>query len=502
MKKLFYVLVLLSFTSISYGQKYKRKSFDYANMKEVAVEDCKDSDYGQLNRIIDLISSLRSKQAAEKANTVYKSANPKCIAVYEVCAWAHFRSGDWMKGIEIIEKGISKLGPQPDLILRRGYMNLEMAELGTSRRDIDGNSVFLPKSKSLKYNEKVFERKNFELALEDFKYIADTYQARETEIYITGYIYQKLENYTASNEYLRKLENSKDYSATVALTIIDNLIQMKDYEAAEKSLEIMEKANRRNPDVYEKYVSLYDASGNKEKLEECKSKSSFYSWVPEYCDLSYSAENFKAIRYFLEDHTAAEKIKRLNELKTEDENKAIDIYITVLNTHANHGNGVEVRTEELLIEIGEPAVLKVIQLMENAPSTCTITKAASVLAEIKDPRGWQPMVDYLPRIENLPFTLIPPEIPEQIIKFDREKGLVVMLEWIKGQLQDEGKESDDPFAQLGGMFTDVNMFMPLKVYEREELVSAAEKLNYSDRQVELLLEKVFGKEESENGSEK
>ena len=138
--------------------------------------------------------------------------------------------------------------------------------------------------------------------------------------------------------------------------------------------------------------------------------------------------------------------------------------------------------------------------MENAPSTCTITKAASVLAEIKDPRGWQPMVDYLPRIENLPFTLIPPEVPEQIIKFDREKGLVVMLEWIKGQLSDgSGKESEDPFAQLGGMFTDINMFMPLKTYERDELVTAAKKLNYSEREIEILLEKVYGRDEEENG---
>ena len=300
MNKLLYFLLFISFTSIAYGQKYKRKSFDYAAMKEVAVEDCKDSDYGQLNQIIDLISSLRSKQAAEKANSIYKSANPKCLAVYEVCAWAHFRSGDWMKGIDIIEKGISKLGPQPDLILRRGYMNLEMAELGTSRKDIDGNSVFLPKSKSLSYDEEDFKRKNYELALEDFKYISDTYQARENEIYITGYIYQQLEDYTASNEYLRKLENSKEYSATVTLTIIDNLIHMKDYDKAEKSLEAMEKINPRNPDVYEKYVSLYKASGNDEKLDECKSKSSFYSWVPEYCDLSYTKDNFLAIRYFLE----------------------------------------------------------------------------------------------------------------------------------------------------------------------------------------------------------
>ena len=133
--------------------------------------------------------------------------------------------------------------------------------------------------------------------------------------------------------------------------------------------------------------------------------------------------------------------------------------------------------------------------MQNASSTCSVTNAASILAELKDPRGWQSMVEYLPRMENIPITLTPPNIPEQLIKFDREKGLTTLLEWIKGQLDEEISNSDNPMDELDGMFMAASIYSPLSVYKKEEIKKAAFDLDYSEKQVKKLLNKIFLEEE-------
>lgn len=156
---------------------------------------------------------------------------------------------------------------------------------------------------------------------------------------------------------------------------------------------------------------------------------------------------------------------------------------------------MEEEIEKILIEIGNSVVPKTILLMQNAPSTCTVTKAASILAELKDPRGWQPLIDYLPRMENIPFTLIPPEVPAQIIKFDKEKGLIALLEWIKGQIEKDETTSDNPLDELGGIFASTSIYSPLSVYKKEDIKKVASDLKYTSEQIDKLVIKIFGKTE-------
>jgi hypothetical protein len=338
-------------------------------------------------------------------------------------------------------------------------------------------------------------RQNYLAALSDFKYISDKYQERFQEIYITGYIYQKLENYGKSTEYLSKLLENEEYADETTLLIVDNHIGEKDFTKAENTLKNLEKKHPKNAKIQNKFSQLYELSGQKDKLRISRLKSEYYSWVPEYCVLEYSQENYETIRFFLEDNSPKQKVKKLKEIRKQYGNTAIDVFIAILNTHANHGNGVEEETEKLLIEIGDSVVPKVILLMQNAPSTCTVTKAASILAELKDPRGWQPLIDYLPRMENIPFTLIPPEVPAQIIKFDKEKGLRALLEWIKGQIETEKTPSDNPLDELGGMFASTSIYSPLSVYKKEDIRKVASELKYSNEQVDKLIIKIFGQAE-------
>ena len=494
MRKIIYLFIFNISIQFSYGQQFERKIFEYTQLPIIESSYCSDTLIEKLNRVLGMIENLQSEKSAVLAKEIFLESE-KCPYLYEVYSWALFRSGDWMMAISKIDSAIINFGASPNLILRRGYINLEMAELGVGIREIDGNTVYLAKNNQINYEDSIFKTQNYVAALSDFKYLADTYQDRFQEIFATGYIHQMLNNYKESNDYLSKLLDIEEYSNEIKFLIVDNYIGEKKYSLAENTLEDLKMIYPTSPELQSKFSELYERSGEQEKLHISRKKEQYFSWVPEYCNLAYSENNFNTILFFFEDNSPKQKIKKLKKINKQDINQAIDILISVLNVHANHGNGVEKEAEKLLIEIGEPVVPKVIYLMQNASSTCSVTNAASILAELKDPRGWQSMVEYLPRMENIPITLTPPNIPEQLIKFDREKGLTTLLEWIKGQLDEEISNSDNPMDELDGMFMAASIYSPLSVYKKEEIKKAAFDLDYSEKQVKKLLNKIFLEEE-------
>lgn len=492
MKKAIYILTLCFISQFTLGQGFERIIFDYPQMPDTGKIVCHDTTIEKLNKVLELIETLHSEKSAKLAKEVFEES-VKCPQLFEVYSWALFRSGEWLESMSIIDSAIRFYGSNPDLILRRGYMNIEMAEQGTGVRNIDGNSVYLSRDKRLNYDDSAFMKQNYLAALNDFKYISDTYQGRFNEIYLTGYIFQKLENYNGSTEYASTLLENEEYSDDASFMIVENYIGQKEFSKAESTLQNLVIKYPRNPKIQKKLARLYELSGEEDKLNNARLKSQYYSWMPEYCDLEYSTENYETIRFFLEDNSTEQKLNKVEEINMQDVNRATDLFIAILNTHANHGNGVEEKAEKLLIKIGNSVVPKIILLMQNAPSTCTVTIAASILAEIKDPSGWQPMVEYLPRMENLPFTLTPPEIPAQIIKFDKEKGLIVLLEWIKGQLEAEETISDNPLDELDGIFAFTSIYAPLSAYKKKDIKKVALDLKYTNDQIDKLMNKIFGK---------
>lgn len=110
------------------------------------------------------------------------------------------------------------------------------------------------------------------------------------------------------------------------------------------------------------------------------------------------------------------------------------------------------------------------------------------MATVKDEDSWELMKQYLPHIANLPMTMIPPNLPEKMIKFDEEKGIKEILFVVKPLLNSK-KESDSPMGELGG-FGQYVYYSPLKKINLTKLRKIATELNYSDKEFKLLEEKI------------
>lgn len=489
----FMFLFLFFAMQFSNAQSFKRKKFDYSKMQNENISNCDTDVLNELQSALIQIEQLQSEQAVLASEKIFQKTQ-QCPQIYEVYGWSLFRNGKWLEGLDIIEKGLDKFGSNPDLILRKGFMSLEMAELGVGQRNIDGNGVYLSKDRHLKYDEEQFKEENLASALSDFEYISTNYENRYQEIMITGYLYGKIKNYDKSNEYLQKLLEINEYKEDALMYIIDNYIASKNYTKAEKLLIDLLQKHPKLSVIHKKMYEVYQASGDKHKMEESQNKYKFFQIISNFSDIQYSKENLETLLFFAENNPIKEKENKLNDIvKNKAQSFVIDVCLSILKIHANHGNGIEEKATMELINFGNKSIPKAINMMENENvSTCTITNIADILASVKDTSGWQPLINYLPRMANLPFTVIPPNVPAKIMKFDKDKGARILISFIKKLIQTEQntQKSDNPFDDLKGFGQNV-FYEPLKELKKKEVIQIAKENNYSTEEIDILLKNIY-----------
>jgi len=432
------------------------------------------------------IQQNNSAAAVENAKNIY-DLNKDCFSIFEAYGYSLFRNGKWFEGLEIIEEGIQKFGSVPELIKRKSEMSLEMADLGIGMKNIDGSSVY--KANNAEYDEEQFIRENYTSALADLNYLMINYN-RSEEIFYVAKINQILELYDESTEIFTKLLNDGDYKNTAILNITDNYIAQNKLTEAENNLNEIIALNPRMGIAYDKLSEIYVKKGMSEQAKEYRKKAVFYNNMLDFVDLDYSDENFGLLVLFgTNESSAEEKIAKLNEIYgAGDTEFTIDICLTILQLHANHGNGVEEKATDLLSKIGKPSIQKVNKLFQQDVSTCTITNLASIMATVKDESSWELMKDYLAYIANMPMTLIPPSLPEKMVQFDKKKGVNEILLVVQPLLTKK-IQNDGPLASLSGFGLYV-YYAPLKEIKRSKLLKTAKKLGYSDEELELLEKKL------------
>ncbi|MBN1181769.1 MAG: hypothetical protein JXB49_05730 [Bacteroidales bacterium] len=120
-----------------------------------------------------------------------------------------------------------------------------------------------------------------------------------------------------------------------------------------------------------------------------------------------------------------------------------------------------------------------------------MSKCCEVFSALKDPRGWDTMVEALPQMTSLPSTLIPPDIPSNMIKYDKTEGTKEILIVTKTFLleDEESKEEVTEIFQIN--FGKARLFSALEVIPQNQLTTIAVELNYTDHEIELLLSRVY-----------
>jgi hypothetical protein len=480
---LLFVLALLP--ALLFSQKLTRKVFDYDKLISENFVACDENTIKELGNSFIAIEQNDSKEAVSISKKIYDTKKD-CYQVFEVYGFSLFRSGEWFQAIEIIESGIEKFGSVPELIKRKADMSLEMFELGTGQRNIDGNSVY--KANQLKYDEEQFKDENLKSGLTDLEYLMKKYNRAE-EVFYVAKIRQLLTDYERSNELFKSLLNDEEYKSAAAFNIADNYISLKKFAEAETELNKLLIENPNEGKIYNKLAEIYSLQDNKLKAEEFRNKAVYYQNVPFFLNLTYSKDNFELLQFFGSDKNNAEKkLKRINEISKQSNTAyTVDVCLLILKLHANHGNGVEEKATDILAGIGRPAIEKVNKLFQTDVSTCTITGLSGIMATVKDETSWELMKAYLPTIANMPMTLLPPDLPTKMIKFDEDRGIKEILIVIKTLLSQE--KSNDPLAEFSG-FKHYGYYSALEKINKAKLKKIAAELNYTDKEFKQLEENI------------
>lgn len=477
MKKFFLLFVLFSATS-TFAQKYSRRHFDYKKLKLDTVTICDNVILAQLEKVFTAIDGNNSAAAVRIAKGVFEN-NAPCPQIFEVYGIALFRSGEWFAGVDMIEKGIDKFGRIPELIKRRSTMSLEMADLGTGQKNIDGNSVY--KANAMKYKEDQFKQENLKSALNDLLFLEQNYQRTE-EIFIIGKVYQLLKEYKESTVFLEKLSSDEEYKVVSQYTIAENYIALKQYSAAEQIIQSLQKKLPNNAQLYSTLADIKSLTGDTLAAKALHQKATFYNIVPDFFEVAYSPDYYNQIVLFGDDKKATkEKLDLLESVyKQGDNEKTIQLCLVILKMHTNHGNGVEERATEILAQIGKPCLDKVHKLFQTDVSTCTITNLAEIMATVKDTSSWSYLKGYLPYIAQMPSTLIPPAVPAMAIKYNEDEGVEEILKVIQPLLE-QPKNSE-----VFGGFSMFAYYTPLAKIDWTKVKSIATRLQYTPEQLKKL----------------
>jgi tetratricopeptide (TPR) repeat protein len=476
---LFFLMILAP--TILFSQAFKRKTFDYASLKPDTTAACSPDVLAQLENSFKAIEENNSRQAVKLSKTVFNTTKG-CPQVYEVYGYSLFRSGEWFEGIDIIEKGIEKFGGIPELIKRRSQMSLEMAELGTGQKNIDGNGVFKPNS--IKYEETQFKDENLRSALHDLEYLMNSYN-RQEDVFFVAKIYQLLKNYERSTAYFQTLVEDPEYKSPSIFNIADNHLATGKYAQAETELLKLLKEYPAEAELYDKLAEISQQKNDKAKEKEYKSMAIYYKSVPAFTSLQYSKENFDLLAFFANDNKTEDKLVKLKNISSQSNQEyTIDVCLLILKLHANHGNGLEEEATAMLSKIGKPCIEKVHKLFQSNISTCTVTNLADVMATVKDEKSWELLVQYLPHIANMPATLRPPMVPLKMVKFDEDRAVREILIVVKPLLMEKGNND------LLSSFSDLAYYIALEKINKDKLRTIATSLNYSNKEFKKLEEKL------------
>lgn len=481
-----HLLPFLLLPFLIFSQNLQRNVFEYPKLKSDNFIVCDETTNKELESVLQKIGENNSTAAVEICKKIFDTKND-CFGTFETYGFALFRNGQWFEGIKIIEDGIKKFGSVPELIKRKSEMSLEMAQLGTGQKNIDGNSVY--KSDNSNYNEDQFKEENLKSALTDLEYLIKKYNRTE-EIFYAAKVQQLLKDYNKSNDTFKTLLNDTQYKSIALYNIGDNYIALKDLDKAENEFNALLTENPKEGEIYDKLAEIYKLRNDKIKAEEFGTKSIFYKNIPEDTDLEYSKENFELLKFFGGDEKPAKKLKRLKEITNQNKPQyTVDVCLMILKLHANHGNGVEEKATETLKKIGKPSIEKVNKLFQTNISTCTIADLADVMASVKDENSWALMKEYLPYIARMPMTLIPPSVPEKMILFNEEKGITEILATVKPLLVKVEDNTNNPLGEMLGNGEYV-YYIPLGKVNKIKLKKIATDLHYTDQEFNLLQEKI------------
>ncbi len=306
------------------------------------------------------------------------------------------------EAVKIWEKGLDGSLDDLDFLWLIGELHLRQGTDGSTvqyKRD----TVSYSPTKDKKAEE-AFKKKHLRLAMESYKKAYDMRPDIPAFAVKLAQTYTILKNYSEAITILKAQVKKYPQGSKIFIELGSTLLKSGQEQDA---IEIFKKViimNPRSEIAYQELARYYQKKGRQKQFEEYYKMAEFYSWLPSFVTIKYSADHYqhflvlaaRNIKGIPAEQFVQQRKELLDKLVKSGTKTSLELLAVLCWHHLDHGE-LEERAFIGFALYEKKSIPILVKLVKNAQSMCTIKKALAELVDLKAPQTINLAIELLPQ---------------------------------------------------------------------------------------------------------
>ena len=287
-----------------------------------------------------------------------------------------------------------------------------------------------------------FKSSMLHLAGEAFEKAHQLNPYEEEPLVNLGKLHNYAKNYSKSLLFWEKLADMYPTHEEYWVKAGNAALYLKNYE---KSLQKFNKAiaiNKSYAPVYDGLSDYFLAIENIEEAEIATQKGAFYNWLPSFCEMDYSEENYKTfelINFGGEKLDGKEKIKGIKQLIQNKSKESTKFLSSICYYHEVH----EDLEDAIINELGsrnDYSLFMLVEIARNSEYLCAINHAVEKLMEIRPSGMLDLLVELIPKDQHETETI---SVAEHLGHLGNEQAVIHLAELLNIDFKSSTESKND-----------------------------------------------------------
>lgn len=348
--------------------------------------------------------------------------------------------GETEDAIKIWSAGIKNSEEDYPLYLNIGEIRLRQGLKGMNVKYKKGRMEVVQEADSIEDAE--FKNSMLRLASEAFEKAHHLYPYEEEPLINLGKLFTHAKEYDKSLIYWERLTTIFPMHEEYWVKAGNTALQAKNYD---KALNFYNQAMTINKTYAPLYDGLSDYWLALEKVEEAElatRKGAFYNWLPAFCEMDYSTENYKIfelVNFGGENLDSKEKTKEIKRLINDKSKETTKFLAAICYYHTIHEDLENTIFNELAIR-DNYSVFMLTEIARNSEYLCAINHAINKIMEIRPAGTLSLLVDLIPKDQHETETI---RVADHLANLGNEQAVLHLVELLNVDFQTSTEAKND-----------------------------------------------------------
>lgn len=226
----------------------------------------------------------------------------------------------------------------------------------------------------------------------------------------------------------------------------NSALSMKNYEKAFENFNKAMEINKSYAPIYDGLSDYYLAIDNIPEAEIATQKGAFYNWLPEFCDMDYSQQNYKTfelINFGGEKLDEKEKVRGIKQL-VQNKSKESTKFLSAICYYHELNEDLEDIIFEELSKRDSYSLFMIIEIARNSEYLCAINHAIDKLMETKPAGLFNLLVELIPKDQHETETI---RVAEHLGSLGNEQAVLHLAELLNVDFQSSVESKNDNIGE-------------------------------------------------------